>query len=223
MLRFFRDRELPGVERISDQHYVRGRVTATAADQTTVLAVEGEDTPELRCCLRAMFDLDSDRAVISAHLGMSNAFLPGAWSAFELAIRAVLGQQISVRAARTLAGRLIARTPWEPSAIAEADLTGLGILPSRCKTLKAVAEAAQSTDFRYEPEQLMELPGIGPCTAQYIAMRASKDSDAFPASDLILRRAAIPGQVLTERALLKYAERWQPYRAYAAISLWTSE
>ena len=222
MLEFFKHRELPGVERISETHYARGATLVTARDGDTVLQVDGPDTPHARQRFRAMFDLDADREVISKHLGMSPVFLPGTWEPFELAVRAILGQQVSVAAARTLAGRLMQRTPWEPAAIASCDMGGLGILPSRCRTLQALAQAAQTDGFQYCPEQLLPLPGVGPWTAQYIAMRAARDPDAFPASDLILRRAAIPGRKLTERELLKHAEQWRPFRAYAAIFLWNS-
>ncbi len=223
MLKFFRQRELPGVESISETHYRRGSTVVTTHEGSKALLVDGPDDPEVRSRLRAMFDLDADRDSISAHLNLSPVFLPGAWCAFELAVRAILGQQVSVAAARTLAGRLRDRTAWEPAAIATCDLSGLGILPSRCRTLKALAQAAQNSGFRYCPEQLLPVPGIGPWTAQYIAMRAARDPDAFPAGDLILRRAAVPGKTLTERQLLDQAERWRPYRAYAAIHLWISQ
>ena len=179
-----------GVERISGTHYAREKTKVTAKEGDGELQVEGPDTPEIHQRLRAMFDLDADREVIAAHLGMTPVFLPGAWDPFELAVRAILGQQVSVAAARTLAGRLRQRTPWEPAAIASCDLRGLGILPSRCRTLQALAKTTQASYFEYCPENLLPLPGIGHWTAQYIAMRAARDADAFPAGDLILRRAA---------------------------------
>ena len=223
MLGFLRTRQLPGVEQISTTHYCRDGAAVTAVEGSSTLQVEAPTLDaSFRTKLGALFDLHADRETISEHLQMSPVFLPGCWSAFELAIRAVLGQQVSVAAARTLARRLLARTAWQPSALAGADLAGLGILPSRCRTLQALATTAQAPDFAYRPEQLLIVKGIGPWTAQYIAMRAAGDPDAFPAGDLILRRAAVPGTVLTEQALLRHAERWRPYRAYAAIHLWTS-
>ena len=224
MLGFLRARELTGVEHVSATHYCRDGVGVTAVEgSSTLQAVAPALDAAMRAKLACLFDLRADRAKISEHLQMSPAFLPGCWDPFELAIRAILGQQVSVAAARTLARRLLARTAWQPAALATADLAGLGILPSRCRTLLTLAEAAQAPDFAYRPEHLLTIKGIGPWTAQYIAMRASGDADAFPAGDLILRRAVVPGTVLTEQALLRHAERWRPYRAYAAIHLWTSQ
>jgi len=209
------------VEQICETHYRRQGFAITVADGGTSLQVNGPSTPELVGRLRNMFDLDTDHYAIEAHLALAPAFLPGAWCPFELAVRAVLGQQISVVAARTLAGRLVTRCPITPDSLASTSLDGLSILPSRASTLRALANAAQSSSFAYGRDELLALPGIGPWTAEYIRMRACRDADAFPAGDLILRRVAVPGRMLTERDLLKYAERWRPYRAYAAIALWS--
>jgi len=225
MLRFFRQRKLPGVEQITETAYQRAGLTITCVEERS-LHVTGPRTADVTERLRRMFDLDVDQAAISAHLGMSPVFLPGAWCPFELAVRAVLGQQISVAGARTLAGRLAALgegtegTAISPERVASAALESMGVLPSRARTLRALAERAQAPSFHYQPDQLLAIPGIGPWTAAYIGMRAMRDADAFPAGDLILRRVAIPSQVLTERALTAHAERWRPYRAYAAIALW---
>jgi AraC family transcriptional regulator of adaptative response / DNA-3-methyladenine glycosylase II len=208
-----------------------------------------------RC--RKLFDLDADPQAIAAVLAADEVLapliaarpglrVPGAYDGFELAVRAVLGQQVSVAAARTFAGRLAARygTPLpvtggpEPGAggpltvlfptpadLADADLSGLGLTTGRQATLRALAAACAagrlSLDVGADPEQsaarLAELPGIGPWTAAYILMRAGRDPDAFPGTDLGLRRAmerlgCEPGR----------PDRWRPWRAYAAMHLWTA-
>ncbi len=222
ILNFFRQRELPGVEVVSDVSYCRAEVLVAYDEASGTLKVDGPGDPVTRNRLTRMFDLEADRLKIENHLQLSPAFLPGAWCPFELGVRAILGQQISVAAARTLAGRLRARMEIEPNYVANQSLDGLGILPSRVKTLRAFAEAAQCGSFAYSYGSLCAIPGIGPWTAEYIGMRARRDPDAFPSGDLILRRAAKPGTLLSERALLNYAERWRPFRAYAAIALWAS-
>jgi AraC family transcriptional regulator of adaptative response / DNA-3-methyladenine glycosylase II len=156
----------------------------------------------------------------------------------------VLGQQISVAAARTLATRIVQRygaplpaSPLPglerlfptPVALAGADLRALGLTTTRAATIRGMAQALLDgrVDFRAE-QSLAEfvarwtaLPGIGAWTAHYIALRAHGDPDAFPAADLILRRAAMPnGAPLTERAMLARAAAWQPWRAYAVMHLW---
>jgi AraC family transcriptional regulator of adaptative response / DNA-3-methyladenine glycosylase II len=168
--------------------------------------------------------------------------VPGAWDPFELAVRAVLGQQVSVAAARTLAARLVVAhgkplpmpihglTHLFPDAtvLATADLTGIGLTRTRALALNALAEAVADGRVVLEdaaaPDELREsltrLPGIGPWTAEYVAMRALSEPDAFPAEDLVLRRMVSPGRPLTARALLVRAERWRPWRAYAVIHLW---
>ena len=200
-----------------------------------------------RC--RQLLDLDADACAISAVLAADGLLaplvaarpglrVPGTYDGFELAVRAVLGQQVSVPAARTLAGRLAGRfgTRLEmpdrspsvlfpgPTDLAEADLSGLGLTTARQATLRALAAAVASgaveLDHGADPEQtaarLGELPGIGPWTISYILMRAVGDPDAFPASDLGLRRALGSLGGSTARA-----DRWRPWRAYAAVHLWT--
>ncbi len=226
---------------------------------------------------RKLFDLDADPQAIAAVLAADEALapliaarpglrVPGAYDGFELAVRAVLGQQVSVPAARTFAGRLAARfgTPLaapggpepgtspgpgdvshepgagaspEPGAdgptvlfptaadLADADLAGLGLTTGRQATLRALATACAAgrlnLDAGADPEEaaarLAELPGVGPWTAAYILMRAGGDPDAFPDTDLGLRRAmerlgGEPGR----------PDRWRPWRAYAALHLWTA-
>jgi AraC family transcriptional regulator of adaptative response / DNA-3-methyladenine glycosylase II len=200
-----------------------------------------------RC--RQMLDLDADACAISAVLAADGLLaplvaarpglrVPGTYDGFEVAVRAVLGQQVSVPAARTLAGRLAERFGTRlqmpdrspsvlfpgPADLADADLSGLGLTTARQATLRAlgaaVADGTLELDHGADPQQtaarLAELPGIGPWTISYILMRAVGDPDAFPASDLGLRRAL-------ERlgGSTAQADRWRPWRAYAAVHLWT--
>jgi AraC family transcriptional regulator of adaptative response / DNA-3-methyladenine glycosylase II len=173
--------------------------------------------------------------------------VPGAWDPFELAIRAVLGQQITVVAARKLAGKLAAicgmpmssnvpgLTHTFPSAarVADADLSGMGMPGARLRTLTAVAKAAiaerdlfsTAVDLESAVARLCALPGIGEWTAQYIALRALHEPDAFPASDVGLLRAMDEslGKRATPDELLAMAQGWRPWRAYAAQHLWTAD
>ena len=170
--------------------------------------------------------------------------LPGGWDGFEIAVRAILGQQISVAAARTLATRIVQRY-GEPlsvvsvpglerlfptaAVLAEADLREIGVTTARAATIRGVAQALLDgrVDFRAEQtlesfvERWIALPGIGEWTAHYIAMRALSEPDAFPAADLILRREATTDDApLTTKALNARAEAWRPWRAYAVMHLW---
>ena len=211
-----------------------------------------------RC--RQLFDLDADPVAIGSALGSDDVLaplvrarpglrVPGAYDGFELAVRAVLGQQVSVAAARTFAARLAARygTPLSapdghrpvlnggrpttpvllfpgPEQLADADLSGLGLTGSRQATLRALAEAMTAGRLDLDPgtdpaeaaARLSELPGIGPWTVAYILMRAIHDPDAYPETDLGLRRAIERLGCAPARA-----DRWRPWRAYAALHLWT--
>jgi AraC family transcriptional regulator of adaptative response / DNA-3-methyladenine glycosylase II len=176
--------------------------------------------------------------------------VPGAWDPFELAVRAILGQQISVKGATTLAGRIAgsfgekligevsdgSREPAPdmifptPAVLAEADLSRIGLTRARAHTIRELARAVETGELVMDTaielpeleEMLTRLPGIGNWTAQYIAMRALGEPDAFPATDLALLRAAGNGKAITPRALLEQAESWRPWRAYAAMYLWQS-
>ncbi len=208
--------------------------------------------PALRPLLarvKRLFDLSADPTEIAAHLGPLAAQrpglrVPGAFDGFEMAARAILGQQVSVRAATTLAGRLAAAfgeptaTPFpalthlSPTAdrIAEAkveELTALGIMPARANSLLALARAVADGQIRLEPGPDVEskmsalklLPGIGEWTAQYVAMRALAWPDAFPHTDLGIVTAL---GVKKPREVLARADAWRPWRAYAAMHLWKS-
>src|SRR5262245_14536030 len=171
--------------------------------------------------------------------------VPAAWASFGLAGRAVLGQQITVAGATTFAGRLAALLGQRlethcggagvqhifptPEAIASADLTEIGLTRTRAATLQMLARAMTENPNLLRPFETLEptvaklqsLPGIGPWTAQYIAMRALGEPDAFPASDLGLLRAMARREGRpTPSELLKRAEAWRPWRAYAAMRLW---
>jgi len=218
------------------------------------------DLHEIARRVRAMFDLDADMTAIRTHLArdplLASAVrrrpglrVPGAWDPFELAVRAILGQVVSVRAATTLAGRLAAthgHPLTAPSAGSQADggwrlfpgpgdlcdaaLEVLGIPHPRADAVRALAagiskgqiDLASFPDREIAVQALRELPGIGAWTAEYIAMRALREPDAFPAGDLGLRAAAAAGsRRLSEAALRRRAEAWRPWRAYAAMHLWT--
>jgi AraC family transcriptional regulator, regulatory protein of adaptative response / DNA-3-methyladenine glycosylase II len=262
-------RELPGVEHVAGAVYRRSVEVGGERDVIAVrldpafcgvrLELPARLVPEaarIAGRVRRLFDLDADPAPILAQLRRDPALaarlrrlrglrVPGAWSGFELAVRAVLGQQVTVAGARTLAGRLAAthgrklEAAEEPithafpdaAALAGADLSGLGMPRARAEALRALARAAASGALDLEGGQppgavrraLLALPGVGPWTAEYVALRALGEPDAFPASDLGLRRALGPaGQPLATQALEQRSKDWQPWRAYAAILLWST-
>ena len=269
LLAFFARRAVPGVEQIDAHGYTRHfafdgvagslRVTQRPGDDALALAVAFPHTArlqEISARVRRMFDLDADIASINAHLRRDPRLralvrrhpgqrLPGGWDGFEIALRAVLGQQVSVAAARTLAQRLVQRYGIElqrddgtrvqlfptPQRLADADLTAIGLPRTRAQTLRTIARAVCDGSVGFQPEQTLDafvaswtaLPGIGDWTAHYIAMRARSDPDAFPAADLVLRKALADERgALSTRALLAQAERWRPWRAYAVFHLWRS-
>jgi AraC family transcriptional regulator, regulatory protein of adaptative response / DNA-3-methyladenine glycosylase II len=171
--------------------------------------------------------------------------VPGAWDPFELSVRAVLGQQISVRAATTLAGRLVAAygrpianatgglTHLFPSAeaLARGDLMPIGATGSQQRAIRGISAAVVAGELTFDSSlglddfvaRFSRLPGVGPWTAQYTAMRALREPDAFPAGDLGLRRAlGDQGTPISNSALARRAEEWRPWRSYAAMYLWTS-
>ena len=199
--------------------------------------------------VKRLFDLAADPGRIAAHLGdIAEAHpglrVPGAFDGFELATRAILGQQVSVKGATTLAGRFASAfgepiaTPYaylthlaptaERIARAEtAEITAHGIITARANTLLALARAVAERRLCLEPGvdveetvgKLQELPGVGPWTAQYIAMRALAWPDAFPHTDLGLYKAL--GETRPRR-MLERAEAWRPWRSYATMHLWKS-
>lgn len=195
--------------------------------------------------IRRMFDLATDSAVVDEHLG-ADALLkpvierfpglrvPGSWDGFELAVRAVIGQQVSVKGAVTVTQRLVERFGSRvggvavfptPEALLDADPAEFAMPQRRVQALKAVCERVLRGELRFDGgmpadalrDALLAIPGIGPWTAGYIAMRALSDPDAMPAADLVLMRAA---GVATPSALDGRAQAWRPWRAYAVMYLW---
>ena len=268
LLAYLGGRATPGVELADKQRYAR----TVAVDSCTgwveirqhtgdVLEVLASPSlaPRLASVLsrlRQVFDLDADPQLIAEHLSQDRFLrphlkrhpglrVPGAWDVFEIAVRAILGQQVSVAGATTLAGRLARRfgrsieTPWpelahlsptaEMLAIAPVgEIAAIGLPGKRAATIQALAAAANRGLFRFSPTAtsedvvalLCEIPGIGDWTAHYIAMRALRFPDAFPSGDLGLRKALRPGQLVPARELEKVSEAWRPWRAYAALHLW---
>jgi AraC family transcriptional regulator of adaptative response / DNA-3-methyladenine glycosylase II len=207
--------------------------------------------------IKRIFDLDADLVTINEHLGADPLLgpivamrpglrVPGAWDGYELAVRAVLGQQISVDAASSLAARLVRRfgeplapelcAPGvdlvfpRPERLSEADIASLGMPGARAEAIRAVARAAANDPQFFAPshdlagsiERLCRLRGIGEWTAHYIAMRALREPDAFPAADIGLMRAIAldRGVRPSARALEALSQAWRPWRAYAALHLW---
>lgn len=269
MLDFLRVRAIPGIERVSGDSYTRTigldgaqgtvRVEPGAGNalQATVRFPQLHALPTLIARLRRVFDLASDPAALAAQFAHDPVMaalaaarpglrVPGAWDGFELALRAVLGQQITVGAAIKLAGKLVAAhgQPLDqpdgdlthlfplPEAIAPADLAPLGMPRSRAATLSAVAAAALADPHLFEAAdsldasvtRLREIRGVGEWTAQYIALRQLREPDAFPASDIGLIRALekLENRAYTPAQLLARAEAWRPWRAYAAQHLWAA-
>ncbi|PYQ40438.1 MAG: DNA methylase, partial [Acidobacteria bacterium] len=207
---------------------------------------------QLSAAARRTFDLAADPARIALALRGDPLLaplvalrpglrIPGAWDPFECAVRAVLGQQVSVAAGRTLAARVVARVGRpiaggsdglthlfpSPAALAAANLDGLGLTGARARALRALAQAVTegALDLGAPVEDvaagLEALPGLGRWTAQYVALRALGEPDAFPAADLVLRRmAGAGGAPLSTRALEARAEAWRPWRGYAVLHLW---
>jgi AraC family transcriptional regulator of adaptative response / DNA-3-methyladenine glycosylase II len=260
MVRFLAARATPGVEQVDLIGYrraiaigdERGTIAVSPDGDGPALALEVR-FPDPRALLsivertRRMFDLGADPAAIAACLG-SDPLLrgalgahagirtPGAWDGFELTVRAILGQQISVRAATTMAGRVAER--WgepvdttigltrlfpAPQRLVNAPLEEIGLISARAATIRAVARAVMDGALAFDGvsthQSLRSIPGIGEWTAQYVAMRALNEPDAFPSGDLVLRRMA---GVLSSRALDARSLEWSPWRAYAVVLLWQS-
>lgn len=274
LLEFFAGRAIPGVEVVHEDRYLRS-VTVDGVDSVidlcdggehVLLTVHGAGTRSLLPIIqrvRGILDLDASPGDVSRVLSRDNHLksmlqkqpgirVPGVWDGFELTVRAILGQQISVAAATTLSGRLAQRygeplnvavpnipdekRPRTVFPVAEkllrARLGDLGIIRSRADTIRRVAKAVVEGDISFDPSQdlsefcrsLVAIKGIGEWTAQYVAMRALKDPDAFPHSDLgLLRAFDAPDRERMKPAELKArAEAWRPWRAYAALLLWSS-
>ena len=243
----------PGLEELDGSRYQRVLPTGAGATlriepDAITLTTAVDDVRALpdavpRC--RHLLDADADPLAVDDVLGGDKLLapmvrarpglrVPGTTDGFELLIRTVLAQQVSLRAANTFAGRLV-QTYGKPldapagtltnrfptaDTLADATFEGIGLTAGRQKTVRAAAAAYASGDLVLDAAadrdearaQLLALPGVGPWTAEYVAMRALADPDAFPGSDLVLKRHVDPAQ----------AERWQPWRSYAAMHIWTS-
>jgi AraC family transcriptional regulator, regulatory protein of adaptative response / DNA-3-methyladenine glycosylase II len=273
LLRFLEARAIAGVEHVSGGHYRRvivldgsvGTLAVSDSPERCALRVELRlarltALPGLIARVRHVFDLGSDPQVIARELRRDALLapliaarpglrVPGAWDGFELAVRGILGQQISVVAATRLAGQLVTLlgAPLAdgaepglshvfpgPERFEPALLSSLPMPRARVAALFELASAAQRDAQLFDPGQaleaavarLLQVPGIGRWTAQYIALRALAHSDAFPEGDIGLVRAlaAQDGGVRpSAKALLARAEAWRPWRGYAALHLWTNE
>jgi AraC family transcriptional regulator of adaptative response / DNA-3-methyladenine glycosylase II len=272
MLGFFGKRAIAGVEHIGSPGAALSRTLAVESGgqlhkgwfvaefdeprHQLVLRVSDSLRPALPLVihrLKATLDLDADPQAINNVLHDSfpqgdGLRVPGAMSGYELAVRAVLGQQVTVAAARTLAQRMVDRfgepieTPFpplarlfpEPAVLASAggDALGqLGIVKQRQAAIVAIAQAVADgrlqlhggADVRATIEHLKNLPGIGDWTAQYIAMRALRWPDAFPAGDVALHKAlGVQGRPSPARASLEASQAWKPWRSYAVIRAWSA-
>ncbi|MBT8146883.1 MAG: helix-turn-helix domain-containing protein [Gammaproteobacteria bacterium] len=271
MLEFFSRRAIPSIEWVNDRCYQRsfmlenkgGCITCSfePKDHVVLLQVNYPDSSQLLNIVervRSLLDLRADSAwidrdlagdsqlapVVAANPGLR---VPGCWDGLEIAVRAIVGQQVSVKAAATLMRRLVERAgldfpqaaaqtggrisklfPDAPT-LASAELSGLGITGQRIAAIKSLAQAVAERRLRFDGsqstgefcQQICRIKGVGDWTAHYIALRALRDPDAFPHGDLILQRALAPqGQTLPARELLQLAESWRPWRAYAVMLLW---
>jgi len=244
IIQFLGPRAIPGVETITLDEYRRSISLDGNAGFISVRPIFGKNYLELKIefpepaalfriveRVRNIFDLRADptdvdehlrrdsrlKPVVQAHSGMR---VPGCWDGFEIGVRAILGQQVSVKGATTMAGRLVAEFGREnfptADALADADLTRVGLTKARAHSIRELASAVARKEVSFDASLGLEafegamtkLPGVGPWTAQYIAMRIG-EPDAFPAADLYLRSFA------------KESEAWRPWRAYAAMYIWS--
>lgn len=274
MLGFLGARAIPGVEVVEHGRHLRtvavngldGSVEVTNVPQRQSLAVtirfpDVRAFPAILTRVRRVFDVGADIETIGAHLSYDPILAPlvaerpglrapGGWDGFELAVRAILGQQITVIAAGRLAGQLVAMhgTPVQtsrlthpglthifpgPECLASARSLGLSMPAARQASLKALAEASAADPHLFQPfgtieetvSRLRTIRGVGEWTAHYIALRAMREMDAFPAADIGLLRGAsrLNGAPATSTMLLHRAESWRPWRAYAAQHLWAAD
>ena len=261
-LEYLAKRAIPGVEFVDADSYRRTIVFNGCSGTLRVSFEESDSVLRTQISLadprwlfqvtervRRLFDLTADPREISAHLvrdpllaerikEKSGLRIPGSWEGFELAVRAILGQQVSVAGASTLSGRLVERfgvkicdTPPlthlfpRPDQLAKASIEQIGLPKARAETIRTLAQHVADDQISFDAVQdteefrlrLVEIPGIGDWTAQYITMRALNDTDAFPSGDLGLMRAV---SLTNQREIAQRAEAWRPWRAYAAMYLW---
>jgi AraC family transcriptional regulator of adaptative response / DNA-3-methyladenine glycosylase II len=273
MIGFLAARAIKGIEAVNGDKRYRRSIALDGA-QGAISVEPDERKPGLRVTIRfpriaslativrrvrRIFDLSADPLAIGEDLGRDPLLapliarrpglrVPGAWDGFEVAVRAMLGQQITVTAASRLAAKLVAaygepllpglgdrltHTFPTPERMAHADLRPLGMPAARADALSSVAGVAAADPGLFSPTQTLDsaiaklrsLRGIGEWTAQYIAMRVLREPDAFPAADIGLMRALTPvgGSRLSAGEVLARAEAWRPWRAYAAQHLWTAD
>lgn len=273
LLDFFRDRAIPGVEAVVDGRYLRtirtrGGVGSIAVRhdearrrlRVSVCLSTPEGLIEITSRLRQLFDLDADADAIDDVLaqktmlranvcGCPGMRVPGAFDGFETAVRGILGQQVSVKGATTVTGRVAAR--WgtrlprrlaqsealaqvfpTPRRLAQAELEEVGIIAARAETIRGLARAVLADSSLLAPgkgltqdiDRLVALPGIGPWTAHYLAMRVLREPDALPSGDLGLRKAISRAgeKPRPARDVERALDAFRPYRAYAAMRLWSS-
>lgn len=263
MLGFLAARATPGVEAAESGSYRRSislngnlgyfEVSLDEVTHTLVARIQFGDPRALFFIverIRAMFDLNADWSSIATALRADRSLfkrldadpgmrVPGCWNGFELATRAILGQQITVKGATVLTGRIamafgksfpaaggLTHTFPTPEVLVDANLASVGLTKSRAGTIHSLARAVCDRQINFDGvvdvdaflARLREIPGIGDWTAQYIAMRALREPDAFPSGDLGLLRAL---DLRTPRELERRAEAWRPWRAYAAMYLWS--
>lgn len=272
MLAYLKLRAIPGVETIDANCYRRSFEWGQTCGCFTVAPGPRMDYLRLKvACLTpvnlkgicrrvgSIFDLDAPATAIRRRLGQDPLLagalkrlpltrVPGAWDGYELAVRAIIGQQVAVKSATTVAGRLVqkfgqllpasltdaGRGPTHlfprPAKLARAPVSKMGMPRTRAKTIQSLARAVQSQALKIDPTAdpvpavatLKKIKGIGDWTAQYVAMRALRQADAFPSADLgLLKAASGSGQRLTPAQLEARAEAWRPFRAYAAVLLWS--
>jgi len=271
VLSFMKRRAVKGVEVVTETGYSRTFRIENATGFFTVADNPDQSALELRIAcdsigcrmdiinrVRKMFDLDTDFSLINArcakdeHLlkGMVNGHvprLPAAFDPFEFVIRAILGQQISVQAATTLASRVAAKADLKsdggypsgldyffpnPTEFRHLDLDGLGIPRTKQTTLETVTQAILDERVKlttHQPfetfrENFLSLKGIGEWTVHYVAMRGLGMIDSFPASDLgVIKALTNHGKAPSKKEITEMAEKWRPYRAYAALCLWNGQ
>ncbi|MGA7123042.1 MAG: AlkA N-terminal domain-containing protein [Polyangiaceae bacterium] len=273
VLTHLRARAIGGVERVDDQGYARtvledGHPSTVTVEHlpdchslaATIRSPSVRVLPAIIARVRRLFDLGADVAGIGEHLAGDPLLaplvaarpglrIPGSWDGFELAVRAILAQQVTVLAARRLVEQLARScgTPMAPeqrtdpgltllfpsaAQVARADLGALAMPEARRRALIAIAHAALADPRLFDPLETVEktvarlrmIRGVGDWTAHYIALRAGCEPDAFPSSDVgLLRAAQADGPRPTPAELYARAERWRPWRAYAAQHLWTAD
>jgi DNA-3-methyladenine glycosylase II len=242
MLAYLSHRLTPGIEAVEEDRYRRqhagGAVSVSFDSSAPRLVIEttgSVDHKHVRDRVAALFDTEFDYAPVAEALGRSRLLAArmkrvpgmrplGTWSPFELCVRTILGQQVTVAAAGTLMRRWVERCgAITPECVLSANLDNIGMPTKRVATIRSLAQAVLDGAVRFDApwgelnEALAQLPGFGPWTREYLAIRLGREPDAFPASDLGLIRAA---GVSKPAELLELAERWRPYRAYAATYLW---